>query len=110
MQALKTVAAKGLFDLVLLDDKMPGMNRLQGLHKALKKFPEQPFAIISGTMGGNQLGTADRILGALRTTRPNRVIWQLQTAVSAIGNCPQPWAFRPRSGAAARGQIRGHRP
>lgn len=49
VSAMKTLAAKGPFDLVLLDFSMPGMNGLDGLHDAIKKYPDQAFAILSGT-------------------------------------------------------------
>lgn len=47
--AMKTLEAKGPFDLVLLDFSMPGMNGMDGIRNAIQKFPSQFFAILSGT-------------------------------------------------------------
>jgi DNA-binding NarL/FixJ family response regulator len=48
-EAMKALDYKGPFDLVLLDFSMPGMNGLDGLSDAIKTYPNQPFAILSGT-------------------------------------------------------------
>lgn len=49
MEAMKALKTKGPFDLVLLDFSMPGMNGLDGLSDAIKAYPNQFFAILSGT-------------------------------------------------------------
>ncbi|MCV6586049.1 MAG: response regulator transcription factor [Marinibacterium sp.] len=49
MAAMKQLASDDPFDLVLLDFEMPGMNGTQGLADAITRFPDQAFAILSGT-------------------------------------------------------------
>jgi len=49
MAAMKALSSEDPFDLVLLDFEMPGMNGIDGLSDAITQFPEQAFAILSGT-------------------------------------------------------------
>ncbi|SDH94225.1 response regulator transcription factor [Lutimaribacter saemankumensis] len=48
-EALKAIADKGGFDLVLLDYTMPGMSLPAGLAKAIEANAPHPVAILSGT-------------------------------------------------------------
>lgn len=63
-EAMKVLAAKGPFDLVLLDFTMPGMNGLDGLSDAIKRHPGQAFAILSGT-APNRIAQEAVSLGAM---------------------------------------------
>ncbi|WP_132859881.1 response regulator [Shimia isoporae] len=47
--AFEILKDQGRFDLVLLDFNMPGMNGLAGLQRSTERFPNQPFAILSGS-------------------------------------------------------------
>jgi DNA-binding NarL/FixJ family response regulator len=47
--ALDVVAARGVYDLVLLDYNMPGMNGLDGLGRMRAANVDRPVAILSGT-------------------------------------------------------------
>ncbi len=49
LEAACTAARKTLFDLILLDYTMPGMNGLEGLAKAQEAGDGRPVAIMSGT-------------------------------------------------------------
>ncbi len=48
-EALKVVAESPLFDVILLDYAMPGMNGLEGLNQMMSASSDRPVAIISGT-------------------------------------------------------------
>lgn len=47
--AMKALSSGDPFDLVLLDFEMPGMNGIDGLSDAVRQYPDQAFAILSGT-------------------------------------------------------------
>ncbi len=49
------------FDLVLLDLRMPGMNRLKGLEKLVKEYPDQKIAIITGVAEEHHIREAIQI-------------------------------------------------
>ena len=48
-EALDIVKTSALFDLILLDYTMPGMNGLEGLARMQKEGNDRPTAILSGT-------------------------------------------------------------
>ncbi len=48
-EALKIVSESPLFDVILLDYAMPGMNGLEGMKKMINASSERPVALISGT-------------------------------------------------------------
>jgi DNA-binding NarL/FixJ family response regulator len=63
-EATKMIDLKGPFDIVVLDFNMPGMNGLKGLTEAIRKYPDQPFAILSGT-AGNKIAQSALEAGAV---------------------------------------------
>ena len=73
-QALKALANKGPFDLVLLDFNMPGMAGLDSVAQVIRSYPDQPVAILSGSA-------------------PNRVA-QDAIGIGAIGFLPKTMAAK----------------
>ncbi|WP_284165114.1 response regulator transcription factor [Frigidibacter sp. SD6-1] len=62
--AMKILSSQGQFDLVLLDFSMPGMNGLQGLEDAVRRFPGQAFALLTGS-APNRIAQDALKLGAI---------------------------------------------
>jgi DNA-binding NarL/FixJ family response regulator len=50
--AIAAIAAKGPFDIILLDYTMPGMNDFEGLKRIIVASVNKPVAIVSGSVSG----------------------------------------------------------
>lgn len=48
-EVLKAIGDEGVFDVILLDYNMPGMNGLNGLTRVMKANAGNPVALLSGT-------------------------------------------------------------
>lgn len=95
LAARNKLESEGPFDIVLLDFDMPGMNGLEGLVRALRAYPDQRFAILSGT-APNRIASEAIKLGAVGFIPKSMPARSLVNAISFMiaGETYIPASFR----------------
>ena len=73
---LDLIRAKGLFDILLLDVCMPGMNGLNGPRRLLNEFPAAKIILMSGQLNADDIGAATElgIKGFVPKTQAGRAL------------------------------------
>ena len=79
---LKTLR-EGVFDLVILDNRMPGLNGLELLPSLRREFPDLPVLLVTA-FGGHQVAASALRLGAASYLEKPFRLGQLRDAIAEL--------------------------
>jgi DNA-binding NtrC family response regulator len=81
-QVLKTLRDE-MFDLVILDNRMPGLNGLELLPTLRREFPQVPVLLVTA-FGGRQVASSALRLGAASYLEKPFRLGQLRDAIAGL--------------------------
>lgn len=108
-EALEAAGHMASLDLIILDLKMPGMNRFAGLKLMRQRFPNVPTVIISGFVGRDDVMEAiqNGAAGVIPKTWAASRCWvHCASCLRARPTCPRSSRAMPRRRTTARNRPR----